>query len=649
MTQMDVQLDVGGLTDNGSRSSNEDCWSGTPGDLAPQLGATKGLLFVVCDGMGGHQAGEVASQMATETIQQIYYADHNPDVGARLQAAIEEANRRIYHDAVNISEHKGMGTTVTAAVIHENEVTVANVGDSRTYQIRDGQIVQISRDHTWVAEQEKAGIITAEEARSHPNRNVVTRTLGGGASVKVDVFPPQPMRPGDVVLLCTDGLSGVVTDPEMAVIVSQSPNSATAARKLVDLTLSRGAPDNVTAVVLARAGPEAMRATRRLEQGKAGRKTARPAVLAAAVGAGVLSLALVAAGILLLTGSGSGADAMRGAAGSGSMPTASLSAPAPLTTTGDTTDAPGTPPAVAAQPAEAPGAATATPVETATPAAPPATVDPPLLVKPLDGMVGHFGNGDVRFEWAWPPPKSGQRFRVAALNKDTGEDLAGTENCPARETVCEVKGVPAGEYAWLVLVEQRRDEQGEFWDVVARSQTWGFAVLPPADASPPPAATTAPAGPTSTIVRPASPTPTAQARPRVELAAPVLISPTEGETTQAGTLTTFRWRWEGTLKENWGFEVLVWKEGEAMGGAHDARETIGMASSTNGIYELAVDLEGASAVTGSGEYQWSVWVVQLDPYKPISQPALPAIHFQVSFPDGGGDDGGGGEPPPGGH
>ena len=646
MTQMDVQLDVGGLTDNGSRLNNEDCWSGTPRDLAPQLGAAKGLLFVVCDGMGGHQAGEVASKMATETIQQIYYADPNPDVGARLQAAIEEANRRVYHDAVNNSKHKGMGTTVTAAVIHKNEVTVANVGDSRTYWIRDGQIVQISQDHTWVADQEKAGIVTAEEARSHPNRNVVTRTLGGGASVKVDVFPPQHMRPGDVVLLCTDGLSGVVTDPEMAVIVSQSPNSATAARKLVDVTLSRGAPDNVTAVVLALAGPEAMRATRRLEQGKAGRKTARPAVLAAAVGAGVLSLALVAAGILVLTGSGRGTDAMRGAAGSGSTPTASLSAPAPPTTTGGPTDAPGTAPAVAAQPAEAPGAATAMPMETATPAAPPATVDPPLLVKPLDGMVGHFGNGDVRFEWAWPPPKSGQRFRVAALNKDTGEDLAGTENCPARETVCEVKGVPAGEYAWLVLVEQRRDEQAEFWDVVARSQTWGFAVWPPADASPPPAATTAPAGPTSATVLPASPTPTAQARSRVEVAAPVLLSPAEGETAQAGTLTTFSWQWEGTLKENWGFEVLVWKEGEAMGGAHDARETIGMASSNYGIYELAVDPEGASAVTISGEYQWSVWVVQLDPYKPISQPALPAIRLQVSFPGGGGDDGGGGEPPP---
>jgi len=616
-----TQLDMGGLSEGGSRSNNEDYWSGTPPDLAPQLGATKGLLFVVCDGMGGHQAGEVASQMATETIQHIYYADPNPDVGASLQAAIEEANRRVYHDAVNNSHHKGMGTTVTAAVIYKNEVTVANVGDSRTYWIRDGQIVQISQDHTWVAEQEKAGIVTAEQARSHPNRNVVTRSLGGGASVKVDVFPPQPMRPGDVVLLCTDGLSGVVTDPEMAVIVSQSPNSATAARKLVDLTLSRGAPDNVTAVVLARAGPEAMRATRRLEQGKAGRKTARPAVLAAAVGAGVLSLALVAAGILLLTGSGSGTDAMRGAAGSGSMSTASLSAPAPLTTTGDTTDAP--------------AAATAMPMETATPAAPPATVDPPLLVKPLDGMVGPFGNGDVRFEWAWPPPKSGQRFRVAALNKDTGEDLAGTENCPARETVCEVKGVPAGEYAWLVLVEQRRDEQGEFWDVVARSQTWGFAVSPPA-------ATTAPAGPTPAIVLPANPTPTAQARPQVEVAAPVLISPTEGETAQAGTLTTFRWRWEGTLKENWAFEVLVWKEGEAMGGAHDARETIRMASSS-GIYELAIDPEGASAVTSSGEYQWSVWVVQLDPYRPVSQPALPAWRLQVAVPGGGGDgDGDGG-------
>jgi serine/threonine protein phosphatase PrpC len=243
-------LDVAGLSDRGvRRDHNEDAWSLPPLDLTAGQMAAKGRLYVVADGVGGHQAGDVASKLAVEFIQQCYYADPTPDVAASLKAAIHASNQAINHEAADKLEQYGMGTTVTAAVVRGNELTVANVGDSRTYLIRKGHARQVTTDHTWVEEQVQIGLITRAEAAKHPQRNIITRSLGGQQKLYIDIFEEQLM-PGDSVLLCSDGLSNTVSAPEIGASVSRSKSAKVAVHELVELARQRGAPDNVTAVVL---------------------------------------------------------------------------------------------------------------------------------------------------------------------------------------------------------------------------------------------------------------------------------------------------------------------------------------------------------------------------------------------------------------
>jgi protein phosphatase len=203
----------------------------------------------VADGVGGHQAGDVASKMAVNLIQQHYYTDPSLDVTASLTAAIQAASKQIDQEAAVRPERRGMGTTVTAVVLRGNELTVANVGDSRTYLIQDGQVRQITADHSWVEEQVRSGIITRDEAARHPHRNIITRSLGVNRELDIDVFVEE-VKPGDSVLLCSDGLSNMVADQEIGSTVSQGWMAETAVNELVELTKRRGAPDNVTAVLI---------------------------------------------------------------------------------------------------------------------------------------------------------------------------------------------------------------------------------------------------------------------------------------------------------------------------------------------------------------------------------------------------------------
>jgi serine/threonine protein phosphatase PrpC len=279
-------LDVAGLSDRGvKRNNNQDAWLAPPADLASQQITTKGLLYVVADGVGGHLAGEVASAMAVETIQQSYYADPSSDVAAGLTAAIQVANEQICHKAADKLEWHGMGSTVTAAVLRGGELTVANVGDSRTYLIHEGHARQVTADHTWVEEQVRVGLITREEAAKHPQRNIITRSLGGDLELEVDIFEER-VGSGDSVLLCSDGLSNLVPGSEIGVVVSQSKNANAAVNELIELAKQRGAPDNVTAVLLNIGRPH----------GGRGRMLA---VLGILVG-----LALVAGILMLLIGNG---------------------------------------------------------------------------------------------------------------------------------------------------------------------------------------------------------------------------------------------------------------------------------------------------------------------------------------------------------
>lgn len=244
----DWQLDAWQLTDLGQgRDHNEDyCGSFEPED--PEVLAERGGLYLVADGIGGHQAGDVASQYAVERVLHAYFSDPWASPGENLTQAIRRANVELYQEAQKNPAHRGMGTTMVAAAIRGDELTVANVGDSRAYLVREGQIRQISQDHSWVAERVAENLLTPDQARNHPKRNIITRSLGNDPDVEVDVFH-EAIQAGDVVLLCSDGLSGMVRDEEMAAVVSRT-DSRTAAEKLVHLANERGGPDNITATVI---------------------------------------------------------------------------------------------------------------------------------------------------------------------------------------------------------------------------------------------------------------------------------------------------------------------------------------------------------------------------------------------------------------
>lgn len=241
------QLDVALRTDIGlKRSSNEDNMiSVIPEDQ--QVLTQKGVLFVVADGMGGHAHGEVASELAVNTIRDAYYRQVGDKIAVMLSQAMEEANTAVYRLASQETGEKAMGTTAIAAVLQGDRLYVANVGDSRAYIVRSGQVKQISQDHSWVARQVRIGAMTEEEARTHEKRNVIYRCLGTEDYVEVDLFT-EAVQDGDILVLCTDGLTGLVTNAEIGAIVERyGPEESV--QRLVALANENGGPDNITAVV----------------------------------------------------------------------------------------------------------------------------------------------------------------------------------------------------------------------------------------------------------------------------------------------------------------------------------------------------------------------------------------------------------------
>ncbi len=246
-----------GATDVGRRrSKNEDYWGFDD----------KRGIFIVADGMGGHAAGEQASRIAVDTILAFMRsADEDLDItwpggitdpSARtedmLRAAMLMAHQRILEATRENPEWQGMATTAVVAKIDPEmeSAIIAHVGDSRGYLIRRGRIIQLTQDHSWVNEQIRVGLISAEEARSHPFRNVVTRALGGPQEPVVDIGE-EPLEPGDLLLLCTDGLSGVLDDVEIAdVIHRHMPDLQAAVANLIQTANDRGGPDNITVVLI---------------------------------------------------------------------------------------------------------------------------------------------------------------------------------------------------------------------------------------------------------------------------------------------------------------------------------------------------------------------------------------------------------------
>jgi protein phosphatase len=243
-----------GLSDVGRvRRLNEDNFA-----LLPDYG-----FYLVADGMGGQAAGEIAAEIAVKRISDfitmtelsggatwpVAYNRRLSHGHNRLMAAFTLANSAIIAEAGTDASHKGMGTTAVAALLEKDLLQIAHVGDSRAYMLRDGELHLLTRDHTWVNQQLENGFISEEEARSHPYRNIITRALGAADEVEVEHVETR-LEKGDVVLLCSDGLSGMVDDAEIAAVISAGKaNLDECARQLIERANSAGGRDNITVVL----------------------------------------------------------------------------------------------------------------------------------------------------------------------------------------------------------------------------------------------------------------------------------------------------------------------------------------------------------------------------------------------------------------
>ena len=249
-----MRIASGGLSDVGRvRTNNEDCYK-----IVQPLN-----LFVLSDGMGGEVHGEIASAMAVETVvKHCRDADSNPAaqvIGAvqphwsartkHLATAVHLANRTIFKAAEKNPDHRGMGATLTAAWIHGAKLSIAHVGDSRAYLLRSGSLLQLTRDHSLVAEQVRRGILTVAEAEESNMQSVLLRALGAQAAIEVDA-EEHILFPRDVLLLCSDGLTRLVTEPEIAGTLQAETDPARAAEKLVALANERGGQDNITVLTV---------------------------------------------------------------------------------------------------------------------------------------------------------------------------------------------------------------------------------------------------------------------------------------------------------------------------------------------------------------------------------------------------------------
>jgi len=224
----------------------------------PDLG-----LFVVADGLGGHAAGEVASRIVVERIGQFiahtaerdrtWPVEYDMDLsydGNRLKGALLLADQGILNDIQDHPERESMGSTVVACLVDDARVTLVHVGDSRAYLLDPSGIRQVTRDHSWVAEQVANGTLSPEEARRHPFRNVITQALGNGVDLDVAVQEFE-VKEADRILLCSDGLSGMIQDEELWEIVQKAPDAEVAAQKLIARAMENGGEDNITVVLVA--------------------------------------------------------------------------------------------------------------------------------------------------------------------------------------------------------------------------------------------------------------------------------------------------------------------------------------------------------------------------------------------------------------
>jgi serine/threonine protein phosphatase PrpC len=243
-------VELAGMSDIGcQRENNEDQYAyWEPAD--DEEFARKGRLAIVADGMGGHEGGQEASRIAVETIREVFSETPVGDPQSLLIAGFLAAHQRILRYAEGHPELHGMGTTATAIALLDDELFYAHVGDSRLYLVRGDNISRVTHDHSYVGRLVENGVISSEEAETHPQRHILTAALGAGEEVSPET-PPQPiaLQKGDVLVLCTDGLWSLLTEHEIQSVVVGS-GLPEACRALIKMTKDRGGPDNITLQLL---------------------------------------------------------------------------------------------------------------------------------------------------------------------------------------------------------------------------------------------------------------------------------------------------------------------------------------------------------------------------------------------------------------
>ena len=239
-------MEIWGVTHRGAvRQQNQD-------SFASQRLEDGRIIALVCDGMGGARAGNVASTMAVDLFMRRFLEqDGESNDQERMQISAAMANQEVFQRAATDPDCAGMGTTLVAALAGPGEAVILNEGDSRAYHVNQEGIVLVTRDHSLVEDMVERGELTREQARTHPHKNLITRALGAEPVLLADCFR-QSMAPGDYLLLCSDRLSNVVTEQEMLYEVIHGGEDESCCQRLLDIALHRGAPDNVTAVLIRR-------------------------------------------------------------------------------------------------------------------------------------------------------------------------------------------------------------------------------------------------------------------------------------------------------------------------------------------------------------------------------------------------------------
>ena len=462
-----------------ARDHNEDAVRGTPLDFPAAV--QRGFLFIVADGMGGHNAGEIASSESVARVYQRYYEDSDPDIHRSLENAMRRTSAELFNQAQTYPQQHGMGTTFTAAVIKDTRASVAHVGDSRLYLIRNGQPEQLTQDHSWVEEQVRAGVLTRVQAETHPQRNVITRALATMPDVKVEHYERE-LQPGDALVLCSDGLNTEVGDAQIAALAIKAVSAEEAVMRLIQLANDNGGEDNVSVIVIRLSdGAAAAPATATNTTGR--KSLILPVIL------GVAGLVLLAALAAVLLGQRPVQESGGAQAAKTATPAAPVAVPSvtlavtPIPTSAELRN--GSTPSSAAEAAAptvtlAPIKPSETPLPTrvvsktatAQPTTPIITANvvavPPSLVAPVDGVTA---GGDVTFQWQpGGPLPVGARYEIVMWNKNDEPDTAKGIAAPTDEVsltvnidnVCENQKT-GPEVRWTVLVVNPGTNQGYQW------------------------------------------------------------------------------------------------------------------------------------------------------------------------------------------